>query len=393
MAEEQVEHKKAERTRRPLRWWAGVLMLAVAVVLALVWLSERLTLHSAEQQLAAIEASRAIPDEQNAGLIYTELAATTDLVSNQPRFLGSEGRTEPWLSADHPEAAEWLRKHQDSIARLMQACRKQQCRFPISTDMSSQRQQMWMLNRMRNWAQLLAAAANNDMAEGRIDVGLEKCRCLIQMGTHMQQQLTMIDILVGIAFEALGLHCLNRSIVEGDATEGHLKTIEEALPEVRNNWDRDWPRICEITKLVERCLTRDFGYFRWLISRFRHGVFYVDLETRLEGVCLRSLAQRRGTHLLIALRRYKNANGSWPQDLGVLRDLVRPEILVDPTNGGSFVYKLTQDDFVLYSKGQNNIDENGSRTGTADDRLIWPSSNRRLKERKRGHKQSGAPDG
>jgi hypothetical protein len=48
---------------------------------------------------------------------------------------------------------------------------------------------------------------------------------------------------------------------------------------------------------------------------------------------------------------------------------------------------------VLYSKGQNNIDENGSRTGTADDRLIWPSSHRRLKERKIRYEQSGAPDG
>jgi hypothetical protein len=374
MAEQEPDKKEAKTTKRgrPLRWWAGMVMLAAAIVLALLWVGELLTRHSAEQQLAAIEAARAIPDEENAAVIYTELLATTDLVSNQPRFLASEGRTKPWLSEDHPDAAEWLCKHQDSIARLMQACRQQQCRFPISTDMSSQRQHSGMLNAMRNLAQLLASAANNDMAEGRIDVGLEKCRCLIQMGTHMRQQLTMIDILVGIAFEALGLHCLNRSIVEGDATEGHLKTIEETLPEVRNNWGQDWPQIYEITKLVERCCRRDFGYFRWLIFRFRHGIFDVDPEKRLEGVYLVGLAHRRGTRLLIGLRRYKNANGSWPQDLGVLGDLVQPEILVDPINGGAFVYKLTGDDFVLYSKGQNNIDENRSRTGAADDRPIWP---------------------
>jgi hypothetical protein len=239
-----------------------------------------------------------------------------------------------------------------------------------------------MLNAMRNWAQLLAAAANNDFAEGRVNSGLERCRCLIQMGAHLRQQLYPIDILVGIAIEALGLQCLNRFIIDGDPTEAHLKTIEETLPEVRNNWDRDWPQICEITELVEKCLTREFGYFRWLILRFRQGAFYVDLEKGLEGGYLLCLAHRRGTHLLIALRRYKNANGSWPKNLGVLRDLVQPEILVDSINGGSFVYKLKDADFVLYSKGQNNIDENGSRKGAADDRLIWPSSNRRLTETK-----------
>ena len=202
----------------------------------------------------------------------------------------------------------------------------------------------------------------------------------------------MIDFLVGIAFEAVGLTCLNRFIVEGDVTEGHLKTIEETLPEVRNNWDRDWPPVSEIAKLVENCQKRELGYFRWLILKFRHGISNVDTEKAFEAVYLRDLAHRRGTRLLIALRRYTNANGHWPQDLAVLRDLVQPEILVDPINGGSFVYKLTGDDFVLYSKGQNNIDENGSRKGGADDWLIWPLRSKGAQRWQTGQ-QAEEPDG
>ena len=47
-------------------------------------------------------------------------------------------------------------------------------------------------------------------------------------------------------------------------------------------------------------------------------------------------------------------------------------------NDGSFVYKRTDDNFILYSKGKNNIDEDGqvkiakpdgSRT---DDFIFWP---------------------
>ena len=70
--------------------------------------------------------------------------------------------------------------------------------------------------------------------------------------------------------------------------------------------------------------------------------------------------------------------GHWPESLDELKFLAPEEIFIDPINNDSFVYKLTEDNFTLYSKGKNNIDEGGKRdrcgeeeTG-ADDRLIWP---------------------
>ena len=59
------------------------------------------------------------------------------------------------------------------------------------------------------------------------------------------------------------------------------------------------------------------------------------------------------------------------------------ELIRDPINGETFVYRRAEDSFILYSKGINKIDEGGhrdikreSRTGR-DDILIWP---RRLDE-------------
>jgi hypothetical protein len=168
MAEQESEKKKVQTTkhRRPLRWWAGVVMLAAAVLLALLWFSELLTRRSAEQQLAAIEAARAIPDEQNAALIYTELAATTDLASNQPRFLASEARTEPWLSADHPEAAQLVKNHQVTIRALQETRTKEQCRFSISNDPTAQSHRSQLVRKMNFWGLLLILGANNDVGEG-----------------------------------------------------------------------------------------------------------------------------------------------------------------------------------------------------------------------------------
>jgi len=101
---------------------------------------------------------------------------------------------------------------------------------------------------------------------------------------------------------------------------------------------------------------------------------------------LRAIAQQRGSGLIIALRRYKNKNGNWPVSLDEIKSLATAEIFVDPINGDSFIYKLTDENFTLYSKGKNNIDEDGKRdrldeekTG-ADDQLIWPQKGRNAKE-------------
>jgi hypothetical protein len=94
-------------------------------------------------------------------------------------------------------------------------------------------------------------------------------------------------------------------------------------------------------------------------------------------------ADKRGSRIMVALRRYKNANGRWPEGLDDVRALASEEVFIDPVNNSAFVYKLTDDGFTLYSKGKNNIDEDGEYDTVfdpnsfetkvnADDRLFWP---------------------
>jgi len=132
--------------------------------------------------------------------------------------------------------------------------------------------------------------------------------------------------------------------------------------------------------------------FRWLL---------VILEPPLysfHNVYIRSIAEQRGTLLIVALRRYKNEHGRWPDHLDDIRSMVLAEIFIDPFNSGSFVYKLTQDGFTLYSKGQNNIDEDGNsewwgRRKGPDDWLIWPTSSRKTKKEKADSNQSNKQKG
>ncbi len=93
---------------------------------------------------------------------------------------------------------------------------------------------------------------------------------------------------------------------------------------------------------------------------------------KIHDIYLRVTSSQRGSRLIIALRRYKNKNGHWPKGLDNIKSLAPAEAFIDPQNGGAFVYKLTEENFALYSKGKNNIDENGEYKDGADDWLIWP---------------------
>ncbi|HUT30146.1 MAG TPA: hypothetical protein VMX13_10170 [Sedimentisphaerales bacterium] len=372
-----MENKEAKATKpkRGLRWWVLVFLGTALVILVFLWISRRAGTPSIEQQLAAIEAARAIPDEENAAVIYNELLETVYVYSTQPAFVvmtDPAAISGPWLSKDHPETAAWLRGHESTILKLKEAVAKRECRLPIGLDPVILSRHNNLAKTMRQWTYLLVAAGNNDIAEGRIDTGVEKYLSVLQMAEHVGQQPMVIDLLVSIALEAVASKNVSTFIVEGDCTKEHLDTIEEALPPTSDDWLKNPSKAIELEMLLAKKKGNILG---WWILRLQDPQ-RAALE-RCEELCRRTLASRRGAYILLALRRYKNTNGSWPHSLDEVKSLAPPEVFVDPLNAGSFVYKLTQDTFTLYSRGQNNIDENGNHTGGADDWLIWPPSSRR----------------
>lgn len=125
----------------------------------------------------------------------------------------------------------------------------------------------------------------------------------------------------------------------------------------------------------------------------------IEAYYHIRDIYLRVTADKRASRIMVALRHYKNANGRWPGSLDEVRAFAPEEIFIDPVNDGSFVYKLTDDGFALYSKGKNGIDDGGKRerdvaTSCApdvvdegcDDLMIWPWGSKR-KENAGGQQQ------
>ncbi len=110
----------------------------------------------------------------------------------------------------------------------------------------------------------------------------------------------------------------------------------------------------------------------------------------LDSVFGRAQTDRRGTRVILALRRYRDAHGRWPEDLDSAREYGDEAVYADGW-GRPFVYESRDDGFILYSTGQNGIDEGGeheeeysedyrTRTTISDDWMIWPTGRKKSRE-------------
>ncbi len=94
----------------------------------------------------------------------------------------------------------------------------------------------------------------------------------------------------------------------------------------------------------------------------------------------RHITTTRGLRIVIALQRYRSETGRWPEGLDAIRSSLPTVILTDPLSKGPFVYKPSGDMFTLYSKGENNVDEDGRhKSDGPDDWPIWPGRKREMR--------------
>jgi len=377
-----VEKCQATKRRRRL-WLVAVIvsLVAIAVCVLLVaafWPGSR----SLDRRLAEIEAARAIPDSENAAMIYNELGRdpkAESLLRQLPESVDKQtlirASHEPWLSKDHPELAAWISEHHYIIDRLLDASRFEKCRFPITDTTDSN--QAYPDGALRRWGYMLSIAANNDVAEGRIEAAIAEWRCLIQVSNHVRQQPFLP---VGIPGES-AVKAITRFIMEGSPTAAHMQTIE-AMPLPLTD---DCAKYFEEIRLVEKLSTRKFLDSLGFLDRLRYRyVLYRIASTRNEDLdfdpdpaestaYLRYIASARGIRILIALNRYRSTTGRWPASLEVRELSLSEEILTDPLSGRPFAYEPAADMFRLYSIGRNKTDEDGEwKPHGGDDWPIWP---------------------
>jgi hypothetical protein len=275
----------------------------------------------------------------------------------------------PWFSKELPEIAKWYEERQEITARLLQINKYEKCRFPIPKSKEDFFTTMDRQKTMRVIVVYLIHLANNDIAENRIEQGLEKYICAIRISRHNRQQPSNTSFIIGISFESLALARMRYCILYSDLTEEHLQTIKQALTQSNEEQTQNWENMIEVENLYAKQTPLLDRLKIWLQNRRnQRSTFNLAHEIRT-----RLLADRHGNQILILLRNYKDKTGHWPQSLYELQPLVDEEIFIDPQNYCPFIYKTTEDDFILYGRGPNKIDEGGRfHLDGGDDWLIWP---------------------
>ncbi len=450
------------------KWFWAAVGCAAATVVIWVFLpegDEGWRPYTFDEELASLEAKYAIPDGENAAVIYNKLMddyeADSFFVGLTMREFGKLPLLDPWSSEKNPEISAWLERHQATISRLQSVSQIAHCRFSITSDLTNLGCMIFRLRMMERWACLLISAANNDMAEKRTKEGLDKYITALQIGKHQNQQLSQAEFMVGSGIERSLTNQLKRFAAVGPVTEEQLDIIENTLADIEHNWSDDLPKMLDYEKILtknfwreyyevnpgrqvrfarglasikmkqlpqdvndgplttywhksltkarslsywlympstpnqagevidktyERCYAMAEPDFNWAekprgfsINSIKFNYSYIvamqldmlePIYYNIHNAYFRTIAQERGARLIVALRRYKNKNGTWPMNLDDVRPLVKEEIFIDPTNGSSFIYKLTDEGFTLYSKGKNNIDEGGEYK--SDDWAVWP---------------------
>lgn len=246
--------------RRARKWFGLSTAAAVIVLAAWVFVPDsggNWQPYSLAEEIAALQAQDAVPDEENAATIYNKLLEDYDPAAMKLAFLdpGLKMATisEPWPSQAYPSLAQWLQQQQGLIAELMDASQFEKCRFPISFNLVvTNRTELNRYPSLQNWAALLLRAGNNDLAEGRTDRALAKYLGALRMADHLYQQQKMVDFLIGFAIESIALRPLNRFVVQGQADQEQLRRISQCLEKLKNNWTADFRKCLDYDKLLAK---------------------------------------------------------------------------------------------------------------------------------------------
>jgi hypothetical protein len=374
MSEDEERDRKTGKARCRLgrRKLISTAVVVITTICGLAWKSGWLDFRSVDEKLAAIDAELAIADSENAAVYCKRFltdpnnAAILDDLSG----FSPSAYVEPWASSEHPELAAALTRHQAFIQKLSGIFQMQKARFPVYP---SQNDDSWQILRdMRRVTFILSWAAANDLAEGRAEAAYGKYRCQVQLARQLEQQPAMLYSLVGIAIEAVAFGNIRKAVMRDDTSTEQLRSLEKILQIPRNQDEADAGVAARVNRLIrekERSQMSTVGRLRQLLFG-RRALREQELRQRL--IRLRLAATRRAMPILIALRRYKDQTGAWPETLEQIEPKLTDQMLIDPQNGGKFVYKRDGDSIVFYSKGPNGIDEGGSRSRPADDYPMWP---------------------
>jgi hypothetical protein len=381
------------------------------------------------------ESEQAGRDESDNARLYYQKAS--QLVVEMPEWLAVSTAKWPtdFNDVEMKALTEWLQKNHESINFIRQAadCPHYWNHYQISGEEAENLSQalvpslMEPLSGYRQVAFVMRHNIRYEAYRGDVEQAMQDCIVLMKYGHDMQGNGFLVEQLVGIAIEAVGLgegsRILEKVDMPPEVLENAQRNLEKLIKEDKPVISLDLEKVFWYD-IIQRFFTddgtgdgrllgrglpyvigSDWSLLRILLFEYpsrketldvieqyfdqstklimqspwrlhNEGIdpntwsanigknIMLDLQGsghfRLNQISWRMKTQRRGLLIVIALSRYKKENGKYPISL---KELVEKGYLesmpIDPFSGRPLVYKKTEDDFILYSVGEDFKDDGG----------------------------------
>ncbi|HEX8465672.1 MAG TPA: hypothetical protein VF627_13725 [Abditibacterium sp.] len=181
----------------------------------------------------------ALPDSQNAALVYKQAAKSLRLSPAQKTAFNTRERSRTPEQQKTIEAA--LRKNQKALDLTRRAAAMPQCRFPLNYQTDNPVTLLFPhYGEVRELARLLAAQAKLESKNRNVTAALGDVRALFGMSHHLSNEFTLIGFLVAQSLDATAHQTLAQALESGPLTSSQAREFQISLP--ATDWSRSFQK-------------------------------------------------------------------------------------------------------------------------------------------------------
>ncbi len=283
-----------------------------------------------------------------------------------------------------------------------------QIRFPFDFTLMSL-DTMKTLNKVRNAASFLSLAVEVSVYSGDCESAMKCTQSLLLLTNALQNEVSTLSVLTNNALFAIGVDRLELILSECYLSDAQLRNLQElimgvdfrdsitralvaerafnltsvemvSLPTLKtanklyvlNHFEKifatfDKPWIASL-QLLKQCDQKFANRLSGTVISYP--IFTATYLTGWHKIFIHSSmevsARQRCINATLAAKRFQLMNGSFPQSLvEIPHDLLTPdefsqELLIDPFDGKPLRFKLKENRLLIYSVGENQIDDGGA---------------------------------
>ena len=358
---------------------------------------------SAGERLQALDRARAIPDDENAALIYAKLLADyknietfndllqpisevdANTIRNDPNVIFSIDDREtrrfvlnhPWQRSQYPDIADAIDTFSKNNYLLLEAIQLPTCRFPLyqPPETLNQTPENFILFhkiiRAAIYSQTAALRADTmlDLGEQRYEAAISKIQILSKIHQHMCQNYTDLYYSRSVKFPLIQL--LNIILLKAETTSFNydaFKAISQSLYNEHYEINED-----EIEQLKHKYYLNHVSdaiasnYWQHVLHCIRHGRWnqvrnYISpgglgsSPQREELERQQRLFDKHIHQLILEARRFKEQDGHWPTRLQQIAPQLPRPLLDNIQSHQPVLIVLDGDCFIAQSQQQSGQD-------------------------------------